>query len=131
MAQSLGISECVLFLGHRDDIYDVLRAFDLLVLSSDHEGLPMVLLEAQCLGIVVVARAVGGIPDVIQDGVNGLLVDSNDPRSLAQACLRALSDRARSERLAEAGVLSVTNNFAAATTAQQVARLYSSLVTRP
>lgn len=129
LAESLGIAENVRFLGHRDDIHDVVRAFDLLVLSSDHEGLPMILLEAQCLGIVVVARAVGGIPDVIQDGVNGLLVDSSDPRSLVQACLRALSDRALCERLAEAGARSVANNFAASATARQVAQLYASLLT--
>jgi glycosyltransferase involved in cell wall biosynthesis len=130
LAESLGIAEDVRFLGHRDDIYDVLPAFDLLVLSSDHEGLPMILLEAQCLGLVVVARSVGGIPDVIQDGVNGLLVDSNDPRSLAQACLRALSDRALSERLAEAGARLVASNFAASATARQVAQLYSTLLAR-
>ena len=130
LAESLRIAEDVRFLGHRDDIYDVLPAFDLLVLSSDHEGLPMILLEAQCLGLVVVARSVGGIPDVIQDGVNGLLVDSNDPRSLAQACLRALSDRALSERLAEAGARLVASNFAASATARQVAQLYSTLLAR-
>ncbi len=131
LAESLGIAENVQFLGHRDDIHDVVRAFDLLVLSSDHEGLPMILLEALCLGVAVVARAVGGIPDVIQDGVNGLLVDSADPRSLAQACLRALSDRALCERLAEAGARLVAGNFAASATARQVAQLYSSLLTQP
>lgn len=130
LAARLGIAEAVHFLGHRDDIHDVVRAFDLLVLSSDHEGLPMILLEAQYLGVIVVARTVGGIPDVIQDGVNGLLVDSSDPRSLAQACLRALSDRALRERLAEAGARIVPESFAADAMARQVAQLYSSLVTR-
>ena len=128
LAQELGIESQVLFLGHRDDTYDVLRAFDILVLSSDHEGLPMVLLEALCLGVVVVARAVGGIPEVIQSGVNGILVDSGDPRSLADACVQVLADRARSQRLVEAGIKSVTGGYAAVMAADQVTRLYFSLL---
>lgn len=128
LAASLGIAERVLFLGHRDDVFDVLRAFDLLVLSSDQEGLPMALLEALCLGVVVVARAVGGIPGIIQNDVNGILVDGDDPSTLARACLRALGDRALSERLKEAGASSVRNNFSAATTARQVTQLYGSLI---
>jgi glycosyltransferase involved in cell wall biosynthesis len=131
LAQALGIAEDLRFLGQRDDIYDVLRAFDLMVLSSDHEGLPMILLEALGLGVAAVARAVGGIPEVIQDGRNGILVDSADPELLAQACLRALSDRALSQRLAEAGPLSVASDFSARTTAHKVAQLYLSLLAGP
>ena len=130
LTQSLGLGDRVMFLGHRDDIYDVLRALDILVLSSDHEGLPMVLLEALCLGVVVVARAVGGIPEVIQNGVNGILVDLPDPRDLADACVQVLADRARSQRLAEAGLRSVTEGYGAAMAADQVTRLYLSLCER-
>jgi glycosyltransferase involved in cell wall biosynthesis len=130
LAQAYGLQNNVLFLGHRNDIYDVLRALDMLVLCSDHEGLPMVLLEALCLGVVVVARAVGGIPEVIQNGVNGILVDSSDPRSLADACVQASADRAQSQRLVEAGIKSVTEGFGAAKAADQVTRLYFSLCER-
>lgn len=130
LAGELGIESQVLFLGHRDDIYDVLRAFDILVLSSDREGLPMVLLEALCLGVVVVARGVGGIPEVIQNGVNGILVDSSDPRSLAEACVQVFADRARSQCLAEAGIKSVTDGYGAARAADQLTRLYFSLCER-
>lgn len=130
LARSLGIGNQVLFLHHRDDIHDVLRAFDVLVLSSDHEGLPMVLLEALALGVVVVARAVGGIPEVIQDGTNGILVDSADPRTLAEACLGVLADRARAERLIRAGIESVEKNFGAARTTERVAQLYLALCER-
>jgi glycosyltransferase involved in cell wall biosynthesis len=114
-------------LGHRDDVCDILRALDLLILSSDREGLPMVLLEALSMGVVVVARAVGGIPEVIQNGVNGILVDSVDPRGLADACVQLLADRTRSQRLAEAAIKSVTESHGAARTAEQVTRLYFSL----
>jgi glycosyltransferase involved in cell wall biosynthesis len=126
-AQVEGIRDKVLFLGHRHDICDVLRAFDLLVLSSDHEGLPMVLLEALGLGVPVVARSVGGVPEVVQDGANGLLVDSADPGALAEACGRLLADGALRRRLAEAARPSIIERFSAANTAARVAELYQSL----
>jgi glycosyltransferase involved in cell wall biosynthesis len=128
LAKALGIADRVLFLGHRNDAYDVLRAFDALVLSSDHEGLPMVLLEALCLGVPVVARTVGGIPEVIQSSVNGILVDSSDPKLLAQACLLVLSNPINSEGLIEGGIRTVKGTYSAAQTAGQVAQLYFSLV---
>jgi glycosyltransferase involved in cell wall biosynthesis len=127
-AQAQEIRDKVLFLGHRNDIYDVLRAFDLLVLSSDHEGLPMVLLEALGLGVPVVARSVGGVPEVVQDGVNGLLVDSAEPGALAEACERVLGDNALRRRLGEAARPSIIERFSVANSAARVAELYRSLL---
>jgi glycosyltransferase involved in cell wall biosynthesis len=128
LAQDLGVAGQVLFLGRRDDVYDVLQAFDVLLLSSDHEGLPMVLLEALYLSVVVAARAVGGVLEVIQNGTNGVLVDSDDPRSLADACVQVLAEPARFRSLAEAGVRSVTDGYGSVKIAGQVTRLYSSLI---
>lgn len=127
-AEALGIHRQVFFLGHRNDVFDVLRAFDVLVLSSDHEGLPMVLLEAMALGVVVVARAVGGIPEVIRNGVNGVLVDSSDPAALASACRQFLDSPARSKQVAEAARDLVANDFSAERAAGQVRQLYYSLL---
>jgi glycosyltransferase involved in cell wall biosynthesis len=124
MARALGLQRRVLFLGHRDDIYDVLRVLDVFVLCSDHEGLPMVLLEALHMGIAVVARRVGGIPEVIQDGVHGLLVDSADPRALADACVRLLEDSNLRRRLARGGQSRVAERFSVERTAAGVADLY-------
>jgi glycosyltransferase involved in cell wall biosynthesis len=128
LARDLGIGELVLFLGHRDDVFDVLRAFDLLVLSSDHEGLPMVLLEAMALGVVVVARAVGGLPEVIQDDKSGILVHAGDAASLANACAQLLADPARKREMAEAARISVAERYTAEQTANQVRQLYYSLL---
>jgi glycosyltransferase involved in cell wall biosynthesis len=127
LAASLGLSERVLFLGHRDDIYDVIRAMDIFVFCSDHEGLPMALLETLYLGVTVVARPVGGIPEVIQDGVNGVLVDSADPSTLARACLLILADDDRRKRFAQAGRRLIAEKFAVKETSGEVARLYRSL----
>ena len=126
LARNLGLGERVRFLGHRDDAYDVLRAFDILVLSSDHEGLPMILLEAMALGAVVVARAVGGIPEVIRDGVNGVLVNSSDAARLADACLGLMDDPSRRRTLAEVAAATLAQHYTAERTANQVIELYLS-----
>lgn len=127
MAGALGLQDRVVFLGHRHDIYDVLRALDAFVLCSDHEGLPMVLLEVLHMGVPVVARRVGGIPEVIQEGVSGLVVDSADPRAVADACVRLLEDSNLQRRLAQAGQLRVAEHFSAESTAAAVADLYISM----
>ena len=127
LAKTNGLGSQIQFLGHRDDIYDVLRAFDVFVLCSDHEGLPMVLLEALYLGAPVVARSVGGIAEVVQNGVSGILVGSDEPDALAEACLGILGDKARRNRLGAAGTDLVSSRFSAKHTAAEVARLYATL----
>ncbi len=89
---------------------EVARALDdatLLVLPSRSEGMGRVLVEALCRGRPVVASAVGGIRDVIEDGSNGILVEPRNPRALADALVQVLSDRAVAKRLATAARPSV------------------------
>ena len=71
---------------------DVLRAMDVFLICSDHEGLPAALLEAMYSGVLVVARAVGGIPEVIGNSGTAELVDSADPGEIAAATLKALAN---------------------------------------
>jgi glycosyltransferase involved in cell wall biosynthesis len=127
LARAGGLRDSVMFLGHRDDIYDVLRAMEIFVLCSDHEGLPMVLLEALHLGVPVVGRRVGGLPEVIQDGVNGILVSSDKPADFAQGCLRLLEDEGLRQRLTLAARKVVREKFSAESNAARVAALYEEL----
>jgi glycosyltransferase involved in cell wall biosynthesis len=114
-------------LGYRDDTYDVLRAMDLLLLTSDHEGLPMVLLEAQALGIPVLSRNVGGVGEVIESGANGLLVNSADPACLGSECVALLRDEVRRNAMARFAQTRAAD-FDVRGTAAQVSELYASLV---
>ncbi len=91
----------VTFTGWVRNVGDYLAALDLLVYPSLHEGLGSILLDAMQFGLPVVASAVGGIPEAIQDGENGILVPPNDPDALAAAILRLCSDAPLRNAIAE------------------------------
>lgn len=84
-AESHGVSREVSFLGMRTDVYDLMGAFDVFALSSLHEGVPMVLLEAMALGVPIVASNVGGIPEILENEKEAILVPAKDPDALARA----------------------------------------------
>jgi glycosyltransferase involved in cell wall biosynthesis len=89
--QELGLESRVHLLGFREDARALLAQFTLFALPSRLEGLCTSLLDAQALGIPIVATATGGIPDVVTDGVTGRLVPPADPEALAKALLEALA----------------------------------------
>jgi glycosyltransferase involved in cell wall biosynthesis/ubiquinone/menaquinone biosynthesis C-methylase UbiE len=101
IAAELGISEHVLFLGDRTDIPDVLGALDVAVSCSDFEGSPLAVMEYMDAGLAIVATAVGGTPDLIEDGVHGLLVRPRDPEALGRAIATLLRDRASAQAMGE------------------------------
>lgn len=99
---SLDLTDDVLLLGRRTDVPDVIRALDVAVLCSKHEGSPLAVIEYMAGAAPIVATAVGGIPELIEDGVHGLLVEPSDPAALAGAVGRLLADRPLASRLAQA-----------------------------
>jgi glycosyltransferase involved in cell wall biosynthesis len=100
-AQRLG--DRVALLGERSDVPQLLAAADVFVLSSASEGAPLSILEAMAAGLPVVASDVGGVAELVEDGVTGLLVPPADPARLAQALARVLDDRDLRQRLGTAG----------------------------
>ncbi len=113
--RALGLGERFRFLGHRRDALALLTAADIVVLPSHQEGLPVVLMEATSVGAVIVATTVGGVPQVITDGVNGLLVPPGDPEALVDALERLSGDPGLRHRLGEAAAAeSVTFDVARA-----------------
>lgn len=91
-AARLGISSSVCFAGVRPDVVQLLPAFDVFALSSRYEGLPIALLEALASGLPVVATTAGGIPEVIEEGRQGFLVDPGDAGAMAYRLIRLIED---------------------------------------
>lgn len=103
LAGSLGIAGQVVFTGFRPDALDLMRMFDVFVMSSYLEGLGTSIMDAQAAGIPVVATRTGGIPEIVEDGVSGLLVPPRSPEHLAAALLRMLSDPGLRDRCSRGG----------------------------
>lgn len=123
-AQALGVGERVAFLGHREDIPDLLACCDLFVLPSLYEGLPLAILEAMAAGKPVIASDIRGNDEVVINGETGLLVPDADSTALAGAIRAVLSDHAFAQRLAEAGRARVCHEFAEDNMVSNVAQVY-------
>jgi glycosyltransferase involved in cell wall biosynthesis len=99
---ALGLEQDIQFLGHRRDVPALLAAADVFVLSSLWEGLPLALLEAMAAGLPAVVTAVGGNPEVVEDGTSGLLVPPGDEQAFSTALSHLLEDSSRRERMGRA-----------------------------
>jgi glycosyltransferase involved in cell wall biosynthesis len=100
-ARALGIVDRVYFAGQRSkaEALSLLAACDLLVLNSTHEAFPHAVLEAMSLGLPVIATAVGGTPEIIQDGENGRLIAPDATKALTEVLLELVSSRGERQRL--------------------------------
>jgi glycosyltransferase involved in cell wall biosynthesis len=99
LARELGIADRVHLLGFREDVSDVLAALDVAVSCSDFEGSPLAVMEYMEAARPIVATAVGGVPDLIENGVHGLLVPPRDSHALAAAIASLLADPRRAHAL--------------------------------
>jgi|SRR5579884_1161640 len=130
LISDLGFSDSCTFLGYQSDTSAILRAMDVLLITSDHEGLPMVLLEAMALGTVVVARNVGGISEVLSHGETGILVEGQSPADLSRACIEALQNKEKAEYIVRCARKVIETRFLADHNGARVVELYTSLVTQ-
>ncbi len=130
LVAELGLTDTVTLLGFRVDIPDLLCAFDVAVSCSAFEGSPLAVLEYMAAGLPIVATAVGGVPDLIDDGRHGLLVPAGDPGALADAVHRLLAEPELSGRLAAAARERQAREFTVQRTTRRVEGLYERLLTR-
>lgn len=110
LAADLSVQDHVHFLGWRDDIWPVMARSDAVLLPSLREGMPRVLLEGMALGKPVISTRVSGTPELVREGVDGLLVDPGDVGGLAEA-FHVLSDASRRAEMGRAGALRVRERF--------------------
>lgn len=126
--RDLGVLQSFLFLGRRSDIPEILASCDIAVLPSRAEGLPNAVLEYMAAGLPVIASRVGGNAELVQDGVTGMLVPSEDSAALSAALLKLLSEPALATRLAQAGHEFTVRNFSFERLVQDVDALYTELL---
>ncbi len=126
----LGLGERVVFLGIRPDVDRVFQAVDVSVICSDSEGMPLSALEAMAAGTPLVATRVGGLPEVVDDGVTGLLVPPRDPDALARALESVLGDEERRRRMAAASRERHRREFELDQVVRQLEGLYEELFAR-
>jgi len=120
----LQLADRVYLAGFRDEVPAWLAAIDVLVMPSRWEGLPMALLEAMALGKPVVAHAVGGVPDVVRDGQEGLLVPPHHPQQMMQALARLLGDAALRAQMGANALSRVRSHYSAEALARAYEKLY-------
>jgi glycosyltransferase involved in cell wall biosynthesis len=125
--RQLGCEEMVRFLGFRRDITDLMCAADLVVVPSVAEAFGLVLAEALYLGRTVVATRVGGIPEIVDDGLDGILVPPGDSAALADAIARLLEHPEERNRLAGAGRRKVEQRFSFEAMTRAYEALYEEL----
>ena len=128
VAAALDLGDSLRFLGERHDVPDLVAALDVAALSSDFEGSPLSVMEYMEAARPVVATCVGGLPDLVEDGVSGLLVPPQDPAALAAALAELLLDPERARRMGEAGRVRRREEFSIAATAHRVGELYEELL---
>ncbi|MGQ4807327.1 D-inositol-3-phosphate glycosyltransferase [Candidatus Entotheonellaceae bacterium PAL068K] len=126
-AAALGLADRVRFTGFRQDILALMRGFEVFVFPSVLEGLGTAILDAMALGKPVVATRAGGIPEVVEDGVTGLLVPARDPEALARALCHVLQHPEQGRAFGEAGRKRVERHFTAARMAAQTLQVYQQL----
>jgi glycosyltransferase involved in cell wall biosynthesis len=122
-ARSLGLEPSVQFLGFRTDIQALLHAADFFCLATRSEGLGSSILEAMSAGLPVVATRVGGVPEIVEEGVTGVLVPASDPAALASAMARMAVDRGLRESMGARG-RDRASHFSADRTAELTDRVY-------
>jgi glycosyltransferase involved in cell wall biosynthesis len=131
LTRELGLESRVRFLGELGQVADVLAALDLFVLPSRHEGLGVAVLEAMAAGVPVVASAVGGLPEAVDDGRTGLLVPPEDPRALGVAIAELAADVERARRMGIAGRARVLAEFSMERMADAYEALYTETRAEP
>ncbi|MGB7538130.1 MAG: glycosyltransferase [Anaerolineales bacterium] len=127
LASEMGIADRIRFLGWRKDMVPIYAGLDLLALTSDNEGTPVALIEGMAAGVPVVATAVGGVPDIVRDGITGRLVPPGDPDAMRRAWDAALSEKETTNRMSREARREVEERFGRERMLSAMSALYEEL----
>lgn len=128
MVGVLGLGRRIVFAGWRDNVAAVYNAMDIFVQPSLSEAFSQVLIEAMGCGIPVIATNVGGAAEVIENGVNGILIEPDDPAAIKASVLDLARDTNRRKAMAVAGMNSVRGRFSATTMVERHLELYTRFI---
>jgi glycosyltransferase involved in cell wall biosynthesis len=128
LVQRLGLADDVIFTGFQTDVSEIMATFDVAVLPSLFEGMGRVVLEAMAMEKPVVASRVGGIPDLVHDGVNGILIPPGSVEELRSSLVRTLRNPVMAREMGKQGRRRINAEFSAATMVQSVERVYHELL---
>ncbi len=129
LINSLDLDKNVILTGFRDDIYALINGADIVVLASRYQDpLPRILIEASALSRPIVATRMGGIPEIVQDGVSGLLVEPNNYQALANAIMFLLENKKRAREMSLAARKMAEQKFNIDRHVQEITKLYDELL---
>jgi len=115
LARKLGVSDRIHFLGKQDNVNELLPNADLMLMPSEMESFGLAALEAMACRVPAIATQVGGVPELINDGVNGLLFDVGDVEAMAMAAIDLLQDQPRLDAMSAAARKTAQDHFCATT----------------
>jgi glycosyltransferase involved in cell wall biosynthesis len=124
LVDRLGLSDSILFTGFQMDVASIISTFDVAVLPSYFEGMGRVILEAMAMEKPVVASRVGGIPDLVKDNVNGLLITPGDIKGLSNALKKLLNDKGLANIMGRDGRKGITDKFSADAMVRSISNIY-------
>jgi glycosyltransferase involved in cell wall biosynthesis len=124
----LNVKQHVVFMGYRSNPLAIIKKMDLLILPSKEEGFGRVLLEAMAVGIPVIGTDIGGIPEIITHGENGLLVDYGDVDNLKRSIIEILKNNSLREKIIQGGYDTINSKFRVETYQEKLENLYDTLL---
>ena len=130
LATQRGVAARVQFLGHRDDVAEILAGSDIFVLPSRTEAFPNSVMEAMAAGLPVIATAVGGVPELIQDGVNGVLIPPDNRAALIDALRNLVDSPARAAAFGHSARDTIASRFSFTRMVTSFEDLYLDLIQR-
>ena len=131
LAETLGVADDVLFLGEQDLVVPLLSVADVFLLPSAQESFGLAALEAMACEVPVVASRVGGLPEVVEDDVNGYLHEPDDLDGMAQSIVRLLTDRTLHDRMAAAAARTARERYCDSKIIPDYETYYEEILARP